>query len=152
MSKGPAPYPKTEEPEQERGIPITESNEGPSMASACSHPPWQASHLTSFRRHCSHTSPTGPGAVARPWRAGQELAGRRGQVCSVCRARQCQVPTQVGPGEGHSRFSQLLPTPPAGGREGEAGALPGRGWRLHTTRVQGQQWGLPAVPRVATAA
>lgn len=32
---------------------------------------------------------------------------------------------QAGPGEGHSRFSQMLPTPPAGGREGEADALPG---------------------------
>lgn len=80
--------------------------------------PWQAGHLTSFRRHCSQTSPTGPGAVARPWRAGQELAGRRGQVRSVCRARQCQVPTRPAQGRGTAGSPSCCPRLlPAAGRE-----------------------------------
>lgn len=94
--------------------------------------------------------------MARPWRAGQELAGRAGGRASGPGAQRLPRPPvpgayQAGPGEGHSRFSQLLPTPPAGGREGEAGALPGRGWRLHATRVQGQL-GTSGCPPVAAAA
>lgn len=63
-------------------------------------------------------SPIGPGAVARPWRAGQELAGRRGQVRSVCRARQCQVPTRPAQGRGTAGSPSCCPRLlPAAGRE-----------------------------------
>lgn len=92
MGKSPAPHPKTEEPEHPKSLNPMKVPPWPGPVPTLPRP-WPAGHLTSFRKHFSQTSSTGRGAAARPWRAGQEVAGRRGQVRSVCRARQCQVPT-----------------------------------------------------------
>lgn len=71
---------------------------------------------------------------------------RRGQVRSVCRARQCQVPTRPAQGRGTAGSPSCCPRLlPAAGRErlvssqGEGGGS--------TRPVQGQLWGFPALPQ-----